>query len=423
MNQTTQIKRQFRSSIRRGTGEANLLIRKNPKIDFSADIIKASLRNFAYDGQCEPSRAPYLFELICLSGQREKIRQAVLRGLATEHADTWSLSQLFDLGKIFAQQGDGEARKAVYDRFFNNPIEGADWMGYAEILELDGVEGLKFIAEKIGRSLVNNPDDWQDMSIIAHAQEINPQIKVIQVLEEAGQSNPFIRTYLENVQRTEDEAKPDTRKVTGEKNVVEEILSVKMHPDLSKRNLSDAELQLIAERLLVEKNNTNKEKLLAVFGEVRFPLDEQVILEFASDKARSQNRIANLALDALTFLTSESIRTFVFERIHRSNNPGPLSRVLKSNYKKGDGKLLAELVGRYKREDVIESLAISYVDVYKSNRTKECKEPLEALYNKLTCAIHREDIVKLLIENDVLSDQIKEEIEFDCEDSTRKLLG
>jgi hypothetical protein len=423
MNQTTQIKRQFRSSIRRGTGEANLLIRKNPKIDFSADIIKASLRNFAYDGQCEPSRAPYLFELICLSDQREKIRKAVLRGLATENAHVWSLSQLFDFGKIFAQHGDGEARNAVYDRFFNNPIDGADWMGYAEILELDGIEGLKFIAEKIGRSLVDNPDDWQDMSIIGHTQETNPQIKVMQVLEEAGQSNPFIRTYLENVQRTAAEANSHTRKVAREKNIVEEILSAKIYSRYSKRNLSDAELQLIAERLLIEKNKKNKEKLLAVFGEVRFPLDERVILEFASDKARSQNRIANLALDALKFLTSESIRTFVFERIQRGNNPGPLTRVLKSNYKKGDGKLLAELVGKYKSEDVIESLAISYVDIYKSNKTKECKEPLEAIYNKLTCAIHREEIVKLLIENDVLSDKIKGEIKFDCEDSTRKLLG
>ena len=57
------LKRMFRSSIRRGTGEAYLLINKYPGINFSNEIIKACAKNFAYDGQCESSRAPYLFNL------------------------------------------------------------------------------------------------------------------------------------------------------------------------------------------------------------------------------------------------------------------------------------------------------------------------------------------------------------------------
>jgi hypothetical protein len=34
---------------------------------------------------------------------------------------------------------------------------------------------------------------------------------------------------------------------------------------------------------------------------------------------------------------------------------------------------------------IIENLARNYVDILKANKTKECKEPLEALYNKTNC--------------------------------------
>ena len=75
------IKQQFRSSIRRGTGAVHFLLRDNPQIDFSAEITKACIKNFAYDGQCESSRAPYLYELILLSGKGEKIKTSILNSL------------------------------------------------------------------------------------------------------------------------------------------------------------------------------------------------------------------------------------------------------------------------------------------------------------------------------------------------------
>ena len=146
MVKTAQLKQKFKSSIRRGTGEAYLLMHEYTKIDFSNYIIKASVKNFAYDGQCENSRAPYLYQIISLSPKKEKIRAGVLKALATEQNDTWSLIQLFELAKIFSRQGDEAAKEAIYNRFLINPINGSDWAGYSEILELDGFDGLKFIA-------------------------------------------------------------------------------------------------------------------------------------------------------------------------------------------------------------------------------------------------------------------------------------
>jgi hypothetical protein len=52
---------------------------------------------------------------------------------------------------------------------------------------------------------------------------------------------------------------------------------------------------------------------------------------------------------------------------------------------------------------------------------RECKEPLEIIYDKMNCGLHRTDLVKILIENDVLSEKIRNEIQFDCNGETRRL--
>jgi hypothetical protein len=151
MTDTANIKRQFFDSLERGTGEAHLIAKSNSEVDFSNQIIKGALNIFAYDGQCEGNRAQYIFDIIAVSKKKDKIRNAVMEGLATEQNDVWNLTHLFALVKLYAQQNDTEAKQAIYDRFLNNPIAGADWVGAYEILELDGLTGLFYIAEKYGK--------------------------------------------------------------------------------------------------------------------------------------------------------------------------------------------------------------------------------------------------------------------------------
>src|SRR5690606_37318137 len=106
MNDTANIKRQLFNSLKRGTGEAYLLVKDNQKIDFSNYIIKGVLNIYAYDGQSEGNRAKYIFDIISISKQKEKIRRAVLQGLANEQENTWNLTHLFALAKLFAEQDD-----------------------------------------------------------------------------------------------------------------------------------------------------------------------------------------------------------------------------------------------------------------------------------------------------------------------------
>ncbi len=423
MNKITDIERQFYGSLKRGTGEAYLIAKKNPSIDFSTYVIKGALKNFAYDGQSESSRAKYIFDLISISNNKEKIRNAVFEGLSTEQEDTWNLTHLFDLVKLYAEQGDEKAKKAIYGQFLRNPIEGSDWVGYQEILELDGLKGLIYIAEKFGKLIEQAPEDWQDDSIIRHFQDDNPKIKVIVELEKVAQTNKYVRIYLDNIERTKNSWEKRKTKQQKSNDIIDEVLNSKTFLSFKRRNeLKDSELQKIGEQLLSEKNKSNIEKLLNVFTNHKFPLGAEFMLKLANQRASSDNRINEYAIVALKFLNSKKIRDFALERIPKTKRPATFTDILISNYQSGDFKLMNGIANKFNDEHIIESLASSYSGVFSSNKTVECKEPLEILYRKMNCGIHRKGIVEILIDNNVLSDKIREEIKYDSYLETRELI-
>ena len=102
------------------------------------------------------NRATYVFELIKLSKQKEIIRQKILQGLLSEMEDTWAADQLFQLAFLFAKEGDTEFREAIYKRYAETTIDNSRWLGEDVILELDGLEGLLFIAESKGQIIKEN---------------------------------------------------------------------------------------------------------------------------------------------------------------------------------------------------------------------------------------------------------------------------
>lgn len=104
----------------------------------------------------------------------------------------------------------------------------------------------------------------------------------------------------------------------------------------------------------------------------------------------------------------------------KTNNPSAYLYPLVANYRKGDDILFTKKAERYKNEHIIHSLVCGYIAIYKANKTKECKRPLEIIYDKLTCGIHRTEIIKILYDNGALSNNILREIEFDSYEETRK---
>ncbi|MDQ2769964.1 MAG: hypothetical protein M3Y54_05625 [Bacteroidota bacterium] len=426
MTNTSSLKSSFRRAIRCGTGRAYLLAQAHPGVDFSSAIIEVSLKNFAYDGQSEPSRAPYLYELYSKSAQQARIRRAVLRALATEQDDTWTLTQLFALALLFAQHGDTAARQALYYRFLTRPIAGCDWAGAVEIMTLDGLEGLKYIARKFGQALARNPEGWQDDHLIVAFQEQYPAVDAWAELQQLAGQDEDVRRYLEYVQATRElraaPRKPQPQNQPGLNDLLQSASRAYGRFALRRAALKPAEIQQLAERLLTEQNPKVRENLLHVFTRIKFPLAYQPILALARQKINRQNRLTTqYALEALQHLHAPEIRAFALQRLAATTRPGWYTALLVSNYQAGDAALLTSLVARTHDEHMLEMLAGSYTAIYRINKTPECAAPLLALYQKMTCGIHRQKVVALLIENEVLPAWLNEELPFDSYAETRLL--
>ncbi|TAE72122.1 MAG: hypothetical protein EAZ85_10075 [Bacteroidetes bacterium] len=199
MNNTTNIKQLFLNSLKRGTGDAYIILKDNPTINFSSLIIKGAITNFAYDNQSEGSRANYIYQLIKKSKHKEKIINAVLTKLQFEKDDFYGLDQMCDLAVKFYKDGNILGKTALYNRFEKNNLEEYKFCGQKQLIEIGGINGVLKVAEVIGKTLFENPDDYEDSWRIDYFQKQNKSLDVYEELKKASVNNKFIKAYYDSI--------------------------------------------------------------------------------------------------------------------------------------------------------------------------------------------------------------------------------
>ena len=424
MKEVTRLRQQFRQSIRTGTGKAYLLARSHPEVDFSGEIIKASVKCYVYDYQCEGSRAEYISGLIDLSGKKDRIVEAVLKALAAERDDWYNLEQLFQLAYLFARDGNQKARKAIYKRFNKKVIKGAESTGEDEIIKLGGIEGLKYVAEIRDKDV----EDWEICHLVEELKEYDPNMDIQKELKRAAKSSAILRYYArkykpyskptkkEIVERRKQNKKDAFEKV---KKAIDAEIAVRV-PIGYVRYLTQKELKILAEELRVEKDVKRQCKYLHIFSRRQFPLDYHVLLDIVKKPSPKDANNKRFACRALGLIKGGDIRQLAIEKLMQTNNPQDYLYLLVNNYRDTDCKLLTDLVSKFQNWDIIHNIGFTFIDIYEANKTKTCKRPLEALYEKMPCSLCRYGIVQILIENNVLSKRILKEMEYDCDDGTRE---
>lgn len=420
---STDIKRQFHNSLKRGTGEAFLILQDNPNIDFSDSIIKGAITNYAYDQQSEGSRAVYIYQFIKKVKQKDKIIKAVLTKLQVEKTDYWSLDQMCDLAVLFFKAGHTEAKTALYNRFDKNTLEGYEFCGKEQLMEIDGINGILKVAAIVGKKILEENDSG-DSYLIDTFQKKNKDLSVYAELTKASKKNKFIDAYNKSILENK-WTFSKRRKFTmfSYELVKEKIESNKFRVISVDRanDLSIEDVEKLANELLEEKSKPKQELYLRFFSKRKFPFDYHPILKIASGKNPAKTRLVEFSVDALKYFSGKDIRQLALEKLEAKKNPFKYLDLLVSNYKKGDNKLLNEIVNRSDNYDFIHSIGFGYLDIYEANKTKECRQPLEAIYKKMNCGLCRKNVIKLLLDNNVLSDTIRQEIKFDSNEEIRKL--
>lgn len=425
LSEITELQKQFFHSLQLGTGRAVLLMKAYPQLDFSKELIAASVRNLANDAQSEGSRADYLYSMIRRAKNRDLIEKSILQKLKNKKSEIFDLSQMCDLALHFYQDGNLHAREVFLERFDKSFHDDYEFCGEEQILKMDGLQGLFKLADKIGRLPEEDWFSYEYRWYIDDFQQANPALDVFAEFENAAKENPYIQNYFKLIssikpfKRTRREMPPYT--VTD----VEELINrpsrrVGFNRDRTLR-MKQQEIIAVARNFLDEKDKIRKFRYLRFFYATRFPFDYAPLLKIASGKKNHQTMAVNNAVLALSHFSGADIRALALKKIQEERIPCEYLHLLVSNYQAGDAEMLVEIIGRAKNFDEVHLLVQGIIAIFKANPVADSKAPLEAMYYNMNCGIHRRDLVELLNDNQVLSDEILEELPYDSDEDVRKL--
>ncbi|MFZ6741825.1 hypothetical protein ACO0LC_01185 [Undibacterium sp. JH2W] len=422
----TELKKQFFHSLNLGTGRAILLMKAYPQLDFSRELIAASVRNLANDAQSEGSRADYLYPMIRRAKNRALIEKAVLQKLKKKKSDVSDLNQLCDLALHFYQDGNLHARDIFLERFEKSFEDGYELCGNERIMKMDGLQGLFKLAEKIGK-LPEEEWAWYEYRWdIDEFQDANPALDVFKEFESAAKENPYIQNYFKLISAIEPFER--SRRKEPSAYTVKDVEEIINRPNkragfssVRTLKMSPEEIITVARNFLDEKEKLRKFKYLRFFYATQFPFDYAPLLKIASGQKNHQTVAVNNAVLALSHFSGDDIRALALKKLREERIPCEYLHLLVSNYQAGDADLLLEIIGRAKNFDEVHLLVQGIIAIFKANPGADCKAPLEAMYYNMNCALHRRDLLEILNDNAVLSDDILEELAYDTDADIRKL--
>ncbi|MEL7220316.1 MAG: hypothetical protein AAGJ93_03290 [Bacteroidota bacterium] len=424
MNQISIIKKQFLHALKLGTGATYLLQRKHPEIDFSNEILSGALENFAYDPQSEGSRADYIFGLMKAAPRKAEIIACILETIVESEEDSWDLYHLLDIAVLIYQDGNAQALMAIAERFGKSKRAGYDFCGDEQLMEVGGIEGVLLVGELIGERLLLEQEDDPESWKLAAFQEQHPTIDIYAILKEKAKDNKFLQAYYDTIIQNPPRSYKSGKITPPDYQTLKEKIEADRLRLIGKERASllrEEDVLKLANDFRQAKNRKVKEGYLRFFAKRKFPGDHNILLSILQNEDPEQGRLVELAAQALSFFKDQRIRELAKEKIRTVYNPASYLPLLVSNYEEGDSQLLLEVIDRSDDFDFIHSLINGLLAIYKTNKTEEAQVPLEAMYDKMNCGLHRMDIIEMLYENDILSERIHQEIAYDSMDTVRAL--
>jgi hypothetical protein len=412
---------EFRRILGIGLGRAILFLQQHDASPYRDAILQACLHSTAYDPQVEGSRAAYMFDIISLTGEEPFYREQILAALShSEPSDSWDENQLFHFARLFAQGGDAQARQVMYDKFTRNAAAGYT-TGATDVIELDGIDGLLFVADRLGERLLADEDTWEADYLLGVAKEHSGEEQTTLALNQAAATNPRIAAF---VQVADSQAARDAQR--GKKRFdlselgYDEIKRVILDREQRApryemirwgQHAANQDLERAAQDLLSEQDTERLIAYLRIFRRRKFPLDHSRLL----DLARHENdQIARDALAALEQIEHPTVRALGLRMLKASERVGNAVDLFVRNYQEGDYKILEPALDRTLESEQLHGFGFGIVDIFKAHPSSAAVEVLTKLYEYGPCSGCREDYVNCLIKLEALPDWMREECRHDA---------
>lgn len=415
-----------------GMGRAILFLMNQDLSQYRDLILDSCLHNYAYDPQCEDTRAEYLYPLIRMSGEEDYYRREILQALI-EEKDLFQADQLLDFAVIFARDGDESARNAIYEKLRLNNTDSV-LTGKEQIIKLDGIKGLIFLLDVIG----SDPEliEWNLSEYIIYDTEDISSIEDVRLaLKEAAFENPNIATALASIpdyspdwtaeeitQRREESSNKSSRFSNLSEDTTWE--EAKNSPDFVRLAIHWSELASDEEILNAAHDLDQKEQLRRLWSHLRifyrrpFPLDPDPIIDLID---HPEEMIANAAANALELIRHNKVRDLFYQSLKEPKWSYRAIGLLRSNYQSGDHEIIMNLLEKETDPDRLHSMCMGTIEVYEDNPVPEGMQPLLAVYEKTPCSSCRYRCIDMIQTIDKLPEWMVEECIYDARSETREL--
>ena len=422
----------FRKALRKGQGRALQAVLAEGRLIDEEAMLDACLHDRSYDPQLEAERAPWLIDILTAAESVDRFQTPILDALSRS-GDTWDLAQLCELAEVYAQRGSEKARKALYRAWDRSPDPSAPWLAEEQILRLDGLEGLLYIAERRGAAVRRGDENWGLHDTIRDAEGICGPKAVADALETsalrsadvaafAKQAEEERRRHLEQASedrvglRKEVQALPLAQvldaiegKSTG--------LSNHMLSRWGRRADEDS-LQCVAEGLLRETDPERLVRYLAVFSRRPLPkFDAGLIGLLDHDDADVRRGAAR----ALSENEAPALRDLALSRLEDGKADGDTLGLLKRNYRAGDHRLVEARLAECEDPDETHDICWGLRDVFDQADRSEGAGCVLFGYEQTPCSNCRQVFFAWLMDRGEAPAEVTAECRFDANPDIREL--
>jgi hypothetical protein len=388
-------------------------------------LLEACLRDQRFDRQVEEARGDWLGRMIQLVGARERFRVPILHALY-DLADDRSADQLCQLARCYAEAGDETFRTQLYQIVEQKPVADSPWLGEEEIVALDGEQAFLFAARVRGRSLAGREWEWDDGSLIDLAVKRWGEEHVGRLLD-ASSDEAVIRFrdhWRQDERRQAEQQQHASHRERMRAIPVEEVLRAAegdskcfwlrgwgIHAD-------EPALGTVLQRLWSVREPQIIANLLRVFSARELPEFDARLIELCR---HSDEELRRRAFSALQQNAHPLIRQLALTELRKGVRDGSVVALFINNYQPGDEHRLLEAMELPDDECELHWLLMAVVEVLEKNAEADCSRLGIVAYASTPCENCRFDAARLLLNQRVAPEWLKDECRHDSGEDCREL--
>lgn len=433
----------FRLALQSGQGRALMHVREHGAAGIEDLIVEACVTCQSYDPQCEDNRARWLTELIKAGDLQSEVRSTIITALRSDpkSASFWDVLQQCRLAWWYAEDGDKEAREALYAAFRKNDTT-ADIIAGEEIVALDGVDGLIHVVSAIGKLIADKPGLHANEDPLIWYDSWHGDGTARFVLESAADSNPQIAAYLHRLDNKPNSEPSETYRTidirrfstlgqnridSGEQATVEEIIqSVEsLRGSITPyslrrwgRRTNGDNLRIIATRLFEETDPIRLYHYLSIVEGQALPEFDTRLFEVSKHVDR---RVRWRACRVISNYTHPVIREFALSMVESGSIKYGGLRLLRNHLRDGDWRRIAEAIPIDADREATHAIMSDILDVYESNPdSADLQSALVEVYEHSPCSLCRSSAANILHIQDMIPAWVLKECQHDCDEGTRE---